>query len=340
MREFALAGRRGNGRILSMFRWTPRVVTCLALGGLLLGGPGCSRERARPTKGEKAAGGAGEGDKAPAASGKKEQPSASAEAPSDEQQYAVVVGRVRLAEEVERLPRLSYQAVGLPKEAPPEQMPEECPPWSDDQLRPLKVGDDRALGPVLVSVVGFRKSPPASKQTHRVVIRNCRLEPTLIAARVGDEVQVVNESDYPFLPTLGPSPFLQALPKGQSRTFPLPQGGVTTLYCGFNVPCGWTGVIVQHHPVFAVTKPDGSFRIEQVPIEGDEITIHAWHPLLAEASQRIEPKPGQTLRVELTLSLPERHRPAGDEQQEPAPPEGDEGVSATAPRQSDRPQLH
>ncbi len=227
---------------------------------------------------------------------------------------------------MERIPRLAYTAVGLQQEAPPDRMPPECPAWSDDQLRPLKPGPDRGIGPVLVSVVGFRKSPPHRKQTHRLVIRGCRLEPTLVAAVVGDEVEVRNESDYPFLPTLGPSPFMQAIPKGQSRTFPLPQGGVTVVYCGFHVPCGWAGVIVQHHPVFALTKPDGSFRIEHVPTEGDQITVHAWHPLLAEASRRIEPKPGETLRVDLVLGLPERHqRPASEP--EPAPPEGDEGTA-------------
>ncbi len=282
---------------------------------LLLVGFGCGRC------------GASQQESSPSTS--KEAPAAANQEPSSRAaaRYAVLEGRVLLAPDVERIPRLAYTAVGLEQEAPPSRMPSECPPWSDDQLRPLKVGPDRALSPVLVSVVGFRESPPHRKTTHHLVIRNCRLEPTLIAAMVGDEVQVRNESDYPFIPTLGPSPFMQALLKGKSRTFPLPQGGVTAVYCGFYVPCGWAGVIVQHHPVFAVTKPDGSFRIERVPTEGDDLTVHAWHPLLAEASQPIRPRPGQTVRVELRLGLPARHRPPSATGEEPAPPEGDEGAS-------------
>jgi hypothetical protein len=212
---------------------------------------------------------------------------------------ATVEGVVRLAKGSE--PPLYPERVpgfGTNEERP---QAENCKPFTEQDRRPMKVGKGRGLSNVLVSVTEFSEAPPHDSVKHRITIEGCRLTPPLVAATKGDSVLIVNESDYPFLPTLGSRRFMQALQKGQSREIALDRGGTQSLRCGFAAPCGRTEVIVQYHPVHTVTGADGTFRIENVP-PGEEVVVHAWHPMLKEAKQSVGPV-SRDKGAEVTLTV-------------------------------------
>jgi hypothetical protein len=94
---------------------------------------------------------------------------------------------------------------------------------------------------------------------------------------------------------------MQALMKDETRDFPLETGGIYNVTCGFAAPCGRTDVVVVYHPVHAVTGADGHFRIENVPA-GQEVELHAWHPLFEEVMARVTVAAGHTETLELTLT--------------------------------------
>jgi len=234
-----------------------------------------------------------------------------------EPETGVVVGTVRLAEGAE-LPAYPLDTTARP--APPEG----CTPPRQRDGQPVRLGEGRGLAGVLVAAAEFSRAPSHQPVAHRVAIRNCRLEPQLVAATRGDRIELVNETDYPYMPTLGPGGLLQALLHGETRELPLDTGRIHVLGCAFLAPCGRTDVIVLSHDVFAVTGGGGRFRLERVPT-GEPLEIHAWHPLFEEASATVTVRSGEEpTRVDLVLG-PAPSRP------EPPPPEPSEGPAEDHP---------
>jgi hypothetical protein len=230
---------------------------------------------------------------------------------------AVVVGSVRLAPGHE-LP--SYE---------PEQMersvlahikggtfPEVCtPPRKDDRV-PVKLSADGKLVGVMLAASEFsRPAPDAPPRMHDIAIKDCRLTPSMVVARIGDSLHVSNEVDFPLLPGLGSDAFNQTMSKGQSRDILLETGGVKVLMCGFTAPCGRTDVIVMAHPHADVTDAQGEFRIEDFPPD-QPVRLNAWHPLFRETFVDVKVQRGETKRVELELTpVPKKPPPPP-----PAPP--------------------
>lgn len=223
----------------------------------------------------------------------------------------VVEGVVRLAEGA-TLPRYTPEQIGRRPGQPA--LPEDCLPALESDLTPVLAHGEGALEGVLVAATGdaetFRAALPAYEPRVREAhIERCRLTPKLLVAVRGDTLRVSNDGDFPFLPTLGETPFLRALMQGQHRDFALDRGGVRTLGCGFAAPCGRTDIVTVYHPVFAVSDAAGHFRLDNVP-PGEGVVFHAWHPLFEEARATVAVEAGQTARVELVLRpLPPRPTP-------------------------------
>ena len=95
-----------------------------------------------------------------------------------------------------------------------------------------------------------------------------------------------NESAFPFVPVLGRGAFGRAVLEGQSRTFPLEQGGVYPLTCGFSAACGRADVVVSYHAIHTQTNQGGRFRLTGVPAGSQELS--AWHPLFEEKTQVVD----------------------------------------------------
>jgi hypothetical protein len=200
----------------------------------------------------------------------------------------------------------------------PTQWPEACPPPSEADTRPIAVDESRGLAGVLVSASEFAGTAPATEpRVHRVVLRNCRLGPRFLVATRGDRLEVRNETNHPFFAAFsaGGGGINQALLHEQVREFDLGRGGVHEVACTFGSPCGRTQVAVLYHPVHALTAAGGRFRIERAPVGAME--IHAWHPVLRDAMQRITVQAGQTTRVELEV----QPAPAPPPPTPPGPPD-------------------
>ncbi|HEY2733302.1 MAG TPA: hypothetical protein VGI70_04920 [Polyangiales bacterium] len=231
---------------------------------------------------------------------------------------AVLIGSVRL-EPGRELP--SY---------PPEQMerqvlmhvkggtfPDVCSPPKILDRTPVRLSDDGKLIGVMAAASDFNRQPPAAKvgSLREVDIKDCRLTPNLVVARIGDVLRVKNEVNYPLFPGLVSDTFNQTLSLGQSRDIPLDSGGVKILACGFTSPCGRTDIVVLSHPYFAVTDDRGEFRIEDFPSD-QTVRVNVWHPLFVDASVQVRLAAGETKRIELTLT------PVPPPTPKPAPPKG------------------
>jgi hypothetical protein len=216
-----------------------------------------------------------------------------------------VEGVVRLAEGVE-LP--SYPLVTDTNQPAP---PASCTPPRTADRQPVALGEGRGLVEVLVAGSEFDATPAEHAPVdHAVTIRDCRLDPPFVVATRGDRISLTNGTDYPFLPGLGSSGFMQALLHGETRPIALDQGRVMQLGCHFAAACGRTDIVVLDHEVHAVSTASGRFRIERFPA-GDGAEVHAWHPLFEDARATVQVRAGEVTRVELVL------RPAPPP---PAPP--------------------
>lgn len=237
-------------------------------------------------------------------------------APAPEQRdTGFVEGVVRLAAGTE-IPHYAQNPLQVEGRNP---IPDECTPPREADRTPVTVADETG-GLIGLSIVGTGNEegnwPRAEEPVvHEVVIRDCRITPSILVATRGDRVRLSNETAYPFFPEIGEG-ILQALLRGEPREVPLERGGVRTIQCGFAAPCGRMELITLYHPVHTVTGPEGRFRLE-VPAEQD-VRITAWHPLFEEASTSARVAPGETREVELTI------RPAVLRVPEPpAPPDGE-----------------
>jgi hypothetical protein len=222
-----------------------------------------------------------------------------------------IEGVVRVAEGVE-LPAYDDEAMGL-NHSGIQPLPDKCSPPKQGDRVPVTLDDQRGAAGVMVNATQFEASPHHDAVTHQVAIVDCRLHPRLVVATRGDRLQMVNETDHPFLPRRAGYPFTQALMKGQSRTVDFDRGGVGHLECIMGAPCGRTDFIVLYHPVHTVTAEGGRFRMDNVPA-GQKVRVHAWHPLFKESSVEAEVGAGETRRVEIELAL--RPEPPADDDSE------------------------
>lgn len=222
---------------------------------------------------------------------------------------AVIEGTVKLADAAE-LPGWPVNPMVAGPNRP--DLPEACTPVQERDRFPVERVSGGRLSGVLVTLGDFETEPPHEPVTHEVVIRDCRLSPSIVVATRGDRLRLVNETDYPFVPNLGEG-LSRALLHTQARILELPQGGMRTLECGFAASCGRTEIVTLYHPLHAVTDESGHFRIEGVPAN-DELRVSAWHPLFQEAGETITLRPGETRRLDITLE------PAPAPEPPPAPP--------------------
>lgn len=233
-----------------------------------------------------------------------------APAPAPAEAFAptgIVEGTVRVRGEVPVDPAFAARFEG------PTRRPERCRPLTDEERRPVHRGTDGRTGDVLVTATFSTKLrvPTPPRRNRALLIRDCRLSPRVLAATRGDTLVIRNEDEYPFVPRVNPIAmgFMQALMQGQSRRIELDRGGVFEADCGFGAACGVTSIVVLYHGIHATSDRDGRFRVEGVPADVD-VDVHAWHPSLRDASQRVRVTRGGTATIELVMEpAPVRERP-------------------------------
>jgi plastocyanin len=154
------------------------------------------------------------------------------------------------------------------------------------------VGDGNGLGNVFVYVQsGLNGTFPAPTQPVVFDQKNCQYVPHVFGVQVGQPIEITNSD-----PTLHN---VHATPKvNQEFNTAQPIQGMKTTHV-FNakendvvIPfkCdvhGWMNAYagVVEHPYFAVTKPDGTFSIPNLP--PGTYTVAAWHERLGTQTQSI-----------------------------------------------------
>jgi hypothetical protein len=233
----------------------------------------------------------------------KPKPSEAASAsPAQKPAPAVLVGSVQLAEGHE-LPM--YKPEDMERRVlahiQGNTFPEVCSPPKLSDRTPVRRSPDGSLIGVMVAASEFSKSTPRDPIIHEVVIKDCRLTPSLVVAQVNDTLRMSTEVQYPLMPTYGANAYNETLIAGQTKSHRLDKTGVDNILCGFTAPCGRTDVVVLHHPVYAVTGEDGKFRIDDFPAD-ETIKLSAWHPLFKEASTTVKVAKGETKTLTFTLT--------------------------------------
>ena len=223
----------------------------------------------------------------------------------------VLVGRVRLAPG-ERMPE--YSASDLqraPMHSDAGAAPVGCVAANERARHPVTLAADGLLAGIVVAASDFthaRFGKRAKPVHHRLVIRDCRLEPALIAARDGDWLEVENQDDFAFSPLLGPAFRAEPLAKGKPLKIPIVGGRVDSMLCTPQAPCGRSDVVSFRHPVFAVTDASGHFRIPRFP-DSELVRVTAWHPLFEASETFAWVEPGKSAALELVIRPKARFLP-------------------------------
>ena len=230
------------------------------------------------------------------------EPAAPTEAPS-KAKPAVLVGSVRIADGQE-LPFYTHEQMEheVLAHAKGGSIPDVCSPPKLEDRQPVSLTPEGKLVGVMLAASEFSQyRDPTPAKVFNIGIKDCRLQPKIIVARIGDSLHITNESDFPMMPSLGQETYNQTLTNGQSRDIKLDIGGVKILTCGFSGQCGRTDVIVLGHSQGTITDDKGGFRLEDFPAD-ETVRINAWHPLFHETYQEVRVAAGEEKRIELVLT--------------------------------------
>lgn len=217
----------------------------------------------------------------------------------------------------------------------PRALPPECTPPTASDAEPMRILGGRAMTNVPVVATGDPARWPrrGTPELHEIHFADCRPTPPVVVVTRGDRVRLVNDTDYPFFPHVGPGGFYEALLRGEPREIEIDLGGPQTMSCAMTAVCGSTEILAFHHPVHTVSGEGGRFRLD-VPAE-QELTLTAWHPLLADdGTVTTRVAAGETVSVEIVVrprAAPSgASAPAGEGVAAPSAPTGS-GPSAADP---------
>jgi plastocyanin len=137
------------------------------------------------------------------------------------------------------------------------------------------------------SVPGKTFAPP--KEHARVDQLNLTFIPHVLPVLIGTTVDFQNSDAVlhnVFSPDACAEKFnLGTWPKGQSRSYMFKKDCVATLLCKVH-PEMEAFVVAVPTPYFAVTKPDGAYRIADVP--DGSYTVKVWHPKLKGTQKTVK----------------------------------------------------
>ena len=133
--------------------------------------------------------------------------------------------------------------------------------------------------------------------------KGCRFEPHVMGIMVGQELMFRNQDDLMHIVHVVPKNnkefgFSQAK-RGEERPKVFAAKETIRLFCDVH-PWMVAWIHVFDHPLYAVTGPDGKFKLKGLP--PGKYTIEAWHDGYKAVTQEIEvkAKDSKTLNFELT----------------------------------------
>jgi plastocyanin len=154
----------------------------------------------------------------------------------------------------------------------------------------------------------FPTVPPAPKDAVVITQRGCVYSPRVAGVRVGQTLRLVN-ADTLLHNLHGVSTkdngFNTTQPSsGSVNNFPM-KTAETMLHLTCDVHSWMSAYVgVESHPYFAVSGPDGTFTIANVP--PGRRTIRAWHERYGWINKTIDVKPGATATVDLSYTGAEK----------------------------------
>ena len=174
----------------------------------------------------------------------------------------------------------------------------------------LVVGEGNTMGNVFVYVKNglAKKDYPAPAEPLVIDQNGCQYAPHVAGVRVGQTVKILNPD--------GTLHNVHALCKvNQEFNFAMPKFRAETTKVFdkeefmFPLKCdvhpwmnGW--LAVMPHPFFAATKPDGKFKIDNLPAGTYE--IEAWHEKLGTQKASVTVTAEETKEVNFTFSKPQK----------------------------------
>ena len=175
----------------------------------------------------------------------------------------------------------------------------------------LILGDEttKTLGNVFVHVTSglTNKNYPAPSEPLVLTQEGCRYSPHVIALRVGQPIKILNPDgtlhNLHALPKVNEQ-FNLAMPnfrKETTRTFSKVEVTPFPIKCDVHP---WMGawISVMDHPFFCVTRPNGQYKIDNLPAGTYE--IEAWHEKLPAQKATVTLAEGETKEINFTFSKP------------------------------------
>ncbi|GIW39753.1 MAG: hypothetical protein KatS3mg076_0330 [Candidatus Binatia bacterium] len=167
----------------------------------------------------------------------------------------------------------------------------------------LLVGPGGGLQNAVVSLVGISQGKAFSPEKRVLRQKGCRYIPHVFLVPAGVEFDITNEDGVLHnIHTYSKKnpPVNRAQPKFKKviqEKFTEPEI--------FEVRCdahGWMGawIVVQDHPYYAVTGPDGKFELADVP--PGEYEIRVWHEKLGEQTQKVTVPAGGEASVQFSFA--------------------------------------
>lgn len=224
---------------------------------------------------------------------------------ADGETGAVLSGRVTLEREVRDALAAEGRVVftGTPPAGEPIDMSADpyCREQHDEPVvdRPVRVGDGGGVAAVLVHVRNAPNGGGAGSDETLLDQLGCMYRPETVAVRVG-ETLVIRNSDETLhnvrvTPELNRGFNLGQPMKGieSRRSFGQAEVGIP-VRCDIH---GWmhSTIHVLDHGFFAITGPDGTFSLPELP--GGQYEIEAWHRTLGSATQTVTVTAGQPVEI-------------------------------------------
>jgi plastocyanin len=164
---------------------------------------------------------------------------------------------------------------------------------------------DGHLGNVFVRVVGSLPATPVPKEPVVIDQRKCVYGPRVVGMRLGQTLQVRNDDqllhNVHSSSAVGNSFNIAQPIAGMVYSF-TPKTEEVMMKLGCDVHRWMTAYVgVVTNPYFAVSGPDGSFEISNVP--AGKYTIEAWHEQLGVVTSAVIVKSGAAATASLTYEI-------------------------------------
>jgi plastocyanin len=162
----------------------------------------------------------------------------------------------------------------------------------------LVVGPNKGIRWAVASVVGAKGPAPKPAQKPVLDQKGCQFQPHVLLIPAGAELDILNPDgvlhNFRTFSTANPA-LNKAQPKFKkvmTEKFDKPE--IIKVQCdAHSWMLGW--IVVQAHPLYAVSDAEGSFKIDNVPAGTHKVEV--WHESLGKVTREVEVKAGAATKV-------------------------------------------